>query len=310
MLVVVFSNSVEGLLKYAQHCGNQGGLEVRVPVRGGQDNGEEVLSQAHMHSVKEKKKTCSLEGTAQDVFCFALGLNMGDISGDACSQQRKESAAIAAQLFPTELPCYLEDVDRSAEAFGALVERAEQGEPIRIWYSDQPDEMCGMLWFLSELKRRMQHLPTVLRLKQPTVYQVGSTMVSNCGWGGVDPEHLHVFLPLAQQVTPEYLSYADFEWKRLRREQMPLRVVLNGRVQSVPLDFYDSFLEREVDSMPDEFSEAELIGKVLCTYQLGVGDLFLAQRVEAMIEAGKLVPVTEPKPGEIIYRRRLRKCTV
>lgn len=308
MLEIVFSNSVEGLLKYAQHCGNPSGFHVSIPILDGQaDRGEETVP-TQMEPIKQESEVCSLGGSAKDVFCFPLGLSIGDISGDACSQQRRNSVAAGAALFSTELPYYLEDIDRSVENFEVLVKRAEQGEPIRIWYSDQPDEMCGMLWFLSELKRRVQHLPTVLRLKLPAVYQVGSTMVSSCGWGAVDPERLHVFLPLTQTVTPEYLSYADFEWKQLQRKQMPLRVVLNGRVQSVPANFFDSFVERELDKMPDEFSEAELIGNVMGAYQLGMGDLFFAQRIETMIEAGTLVAVTNPRPGEIIYRRRLKKC--
>lgn len=307
MLEVVFSNSVEGLLKYAQVCGNRGGLEVSVPIWGRQTDGDEAPIPVQKQHVQEQSKVCSLEGTAQDVFAFSLGLSTGDISGDACSQQRRDSVSKAAALFPAELPYYLEEIDRSAENFGALLERAEQGEPVRIWYSDQPDEMCGMLWFLSELKRRIKNIPTVLLLKLPTVYQVENAIVSSCGWGGVDPEWLHMFLPLAQKVTPEYLSYADLEWKRLQGEQMPLRVVLNHSVQGVPMNFYDSFLERTLEFMPNEFSEAELIGEVMGKYQLGVGDLFLAQRVETMIKAGKLAPVTKPEPGEIIYRRRLKK---
>ncbi|MGN0134829.1 MAG: DUF1835 domain-containing protein, partial [Anaerotignum sp.] len=30
--------------------------------------------------------------------------------------------------------------------------RAENGEPLRVWYSQDPDEMCGFWWLMSELE--------------------------------------------------------------------------------------------------------------------------------------------------------------
>ncbi|WP_083842166.1 DUF1835 domain-containing protein [Desulfosporosinus youngiae] len=32
-------------------------------------------------------------------------------------------------------------------------ERAVAGESLRIWYSNRPDEMCGLYWFMEQLNQ-------------------------------------------------------------------------------------------------------------------------------------------------------------
>ena len=90
-------------------------------------------------------------------------------------------------------------------------------------------------------------------------------------------------------------------------ENFPLRAVMNGKLMSVPETLYDVFIYREIDSCNDEFSEADVIGSVLGKYNLGIGDAFIAFRIEQFIRDGLLEPVTEPEPGDILYRRILRK---
>ena len=92
-------------------------------------------------------------------------------------------------------------------------------------------------------------------------------------------------------------------WKELQRENAPLRVCLNGGLQSMPENFYDSFLLRELERLPEEFLEASLVGNVLGRYQLGVGDGWLALRIEAFCREG-LLEVAQDGPG---IRRRLRQ---
>ena len=85
-----------------------------------------------------------------------------------------------------------------------------------------------------------------------------------------------------------------------------MRGMLNGQLVSLPEDVYDSFIFREIEAEPEVFREAEVIGRVLGKYQLGIGDGWIATRIEGMIRAGMLEPVTQPEQG-IPYRRQLRK---
>ncbi|MDL2295045.1 DUF3658 domain-containing protein, partial [Ruminococcaceae bacterium OttesenSCG-928-D13] len=57
------------------------------------------------------------------------------------------------------------------------------------------------------------------------------------------------------------------------------------------------------------FQEAMVIGRVLGKYRLGIGDAWVAHRIEGMIRQGKLEPTTEASKDSPIYHRKLRKCT-
>ena len=99
-------------------------------------------------------------------------------------------------------------------------------------------------------------------------------------------------------------------WKELRRENAPLRAVLNGRLVSAPETLYDFFLFREIAAQPEEFREEEVIGRVLGVTQMPISDEFLALRMEQLIQDGLLEAVTQPEPGKASYRRVLRKVTL
>ena len=97
-------------------------------------------------------------------------------------------------------------------------------------------------------------------------------------------------------------------WKQLQQENAPLRIYLNGKLQSASENIYDSFILREVDEQADEFSEANLIGNVLGKNQLGIGDVWIALRMEKFIKEGMFTIVTTPSEDDLIYHRTLRKC--
>lgn len=52
---------------------------------------------------------------------------------------------------------------------------------------------------------------------------------------------------------------------------------------------------------------AVVIGNVIGKYQLGIGDAWISQRMDAMIEKGILEIVEDAPEGELRYRRILKK---
>ena len=314
MLEVVFSKSAEGALKVAQHCADSyigSAVSVFCLTDDGSDPSDESMAQeqqkAEERLKRRQKEAVSLGGDSRDVFCFSNDLSTGDISGDCLSENRSNYIASAYSLFREECAWYLDDLIETKKSLDELIRRSSTGETIRIWYSDQPYEYCGVCWFLSELKKRVEKLPRIWRIKLPNLVETENTMINYMGWGGVSPEEFYKFLPLQKEVTPAFISAAAFKWSELQAENAPLRAVINGNAQSVPEDFYDSFIRKEIDKMDHEFPEAVLIGHILGKYQLGIGDIWIALRIEKMIESGILVPITQPEPGDTIYRRMLKK---
>ena len=53
--------------------------------------------------------------------------------------------------------------------------------------------------------------------------------------------------------------------------------------------------------------EAYAIGTILGKYQLGIGDVWIALRIEQFIREGMFEVLTIPEPDRPIYRRMLRK---
>ena len=97
-------------------------------------------------------------------------------------------------------------------------------------------------------------------------------------------------------------------WQHLRWENALLRACLNGILSSVPEDFYDGFLRRSMDQEADEFDESRVLGRTLGALP-GVGDGFLAGRIQAMVDAGALevltpAPADGPATGAGCARRR------
>ena len=314
MLEVVFSKSAEGALKVAQHCADSCiGSTVSVFCLTDDSSypyNEEMAKEqqkAEERLKRRQKEAVSLGGNSRDVFCFVNDLSTGDISGDCLSENRRNYIAAAYSLFDEECVYCLAALKETKKSLDELIRRSSTGETIRVWYSDQPYEYCGLCWFLSELKKRMEKLPRIYRIKLPNLVESENTMMNFMGWGGVCAEEFYKFLPLQKEVTPIFISAAAFKWSELQEENSPLRAVINGTVQSVPEDFYDSFIRKEIDKMDHEFHEAVLIGNILGKYQLGIGDIWIALRIEKMIESGILVPITQPKPGDAIYRRMLKK---
>ena len=121
-------------------------------------------------------------------------------------------------------------------------------------------------------------------------------------------DNLTMALPLQREVKPALLNACAMRWKQLQQENAPLRIYLNGKLQSASENIYDSFILREVDEQADEFSEANLIGNVLGKNQLGIGDAWIALRMEKFIKEGMFTIVTTPSADDLIYHRTLRKC--
>jgi hypothetical protein len=79
-------------------------------------------------------------------------------------------------------------------------------------------------------------------------------------------------------------------WRQLRAENAPLRVLADNALVSAPISFFDSLVMSHVTE--DWRKVARVVGQALysqmddCIFQ--TGDIFLAARVNALVEAGRL----------------------
>ena len=242
----------------------------------------------------------SVERFPRNTACFPLNLSVGDIS-DPFSDARADYLQSVMRIYGPGFSEVGRELMQTARRSLELVCSAQ--EPVRIWYSRNPDEFCGFCHILTVLPRN-----TDIRVVELPEYEVnGNEIRTYTGWGDLEPMEFDRFRaterPLSDLERRRYISL----WRELQSENGPLRAVINGRLCTVPLDFYDHFLLRALKNQPGCFHEARFIGTVLGSCLPWLSDSFIALRLEEFISRGMLIPATEPEYDSPIYHRYLRK---
>ncbi|WP_242833066.1 DUF1835 domain-containing protein [Desulfosporosinus acidiphilus] len=121
------------------------------------------------------------------------------------------------------------------------------GESLRIWYSNHPDEMCGLYWFMGQLNQWKAHgqRVSIVKLPEGEADEKGN-IVQKSRWGQVTPGEWHRYLAMQKPVIPVFVQSCASHWQELQRENTPLRATLNGQLISVPETLYDDFIFREI----------------------------------------------------------------
>lgn len=320
MIDIVFSESACGSLKMAQYYGKgkyqEGSIGIIISHADGSKPTKEEVETARQKA-KEKARLAwesatPLGGKTTDIYGFNLVLSVGDISENQPGIKRKQTLEHLYSVYPNDegRQAAEEILKRANEDLKAIQERVTAGEALRIWYSNQPDEMCGLYWFMGQLNQWSVHVEQVSIVKLPEweADEKGNIVRKN-SWGEVAPEGWHQYLTLQEPVLPVFKQSCAFHWQELQRENAPLRATLNGQLISAPETLYDHFILCEIAEEDEEFQEARIIGQVIGKYQLGIGDSWVAFRIEEMIHAGKLKSVTACAKDMPIYHRVLKKCT-
>ena len=167
--------------------------------------------------------------------------------------------------------------------------------------------LVDMYWLMKQLQP-LNCQTTIYLVKLPTwEYGKENTMTSKIAWGEVSPGEWGNYITLQEKANPVFLSACAMKWNQLQNENAPLRAMLNGKLQSVSEDIYDSFILREIAEQPEQFKMAIVIGNVLGKYQLGISDVWISNRIDKMLEDGVLEIIQDAPKGETNYRRILRK---
>ena len=265
-----------------------------------------VFDESAWGSMMQARAGHAGKGRDWDVCGITLALSVGPC-GDPFGSPRKETLSQLFGSFPEGEEAAETLLRRNQESLRQILDRAAAGEDLRLWSSHQPDERCGACWLMGELAA-LPRRGKVFLVELPAWVRAGKeTLVQYVSWGEVEPEEWEAFLPLAQEAPDLLLRAMQQTWRRLEEENAPLRAVVNGRLCSVPADFYDHFLWRELRARPEEFHQAQVIGTVLGRNQLGISDGWLALRMEEMIQKNILVPMTQPPEDGPRYHRVLRK---
>ena len=82
-------------------------------------------------------------------------------------------------------------------------ERHVAGVEIRVWYSYNPDELCGIYWLMKQLQP-LNCQTTIYLVKLPTWdYGKANTMTSKIAWGEVSPGEWGNYITLQEKANPD-----------------------------------------------------------------------------------------------------------
>lgn len=278
MIEVLFGDSEAASMKAAKNT-----------VVIGEVNGPTSVWMAGKKKLPEKPFAGWVEGTAEEVVCLGFMLDIGDIKKSVDSSYRKE---LIYSLFSQnqygrslELEDELKQVgDVYVNELRRLIQFLEDGEAIRIWYSDAPYSRCG---FYSLCRMLLKYKTEIRVVKLPEYVAREKRIISYSNWGEVSAEEFAGFLPCEKVLTREEVRMYAMRWSELTEDNSPLRTVINGKVISVPENFYDFLLWKKITRKP--IKEARIIGDILGCYQLGVGDWWYAKRIDYYIQQGNIM---------------------
>ncbi|SKC69234.1 DUF3658 domain-containing protein [Maledivibacter halophilus] len=296
MLEVVFSDSTKGSMKVAKYYNEKSMLGGAIGYIGKKPSKAEL---------KKHFEGQAVGGDSQDVVYIGFALDIGDISGEFDGIERQNVFQKAWGRF------YFDNNEKEQLFYNQrkdmekLLSAAINGTPIRIWKSNIPYSTCGFYFICNVLKNIDCEISVV---SLPEYKQVSENeIVIYSDWGQIEPGKFYQFLPSERQLSQSEKRMFSSRWIGLVRENAPLRAVVNGKLISVPEDFYDYIITKNI---PDyDFLMARFIGKIMGDYDLGVSDRWYALRIEKMIEEKKLI-IVENKDISHPYGKILRKVTV
>lgn len=229
-----------------------------------------------------------VEGTAEEVICLGFMLDVGNIREPVDSLYRKKLIYSTYAQSQWEQDDEIEkELEKAGDVYVKELLRLKRfldnGEAVRIWYSDAPYSRCGF-YNLCQILREYANEIRVVKLPEYVVQ--GKTITSYKNWGEVAAEEFAVFLSCERSFSKEEVRLYASLWSDLAEDNSPLRAVVNGRVLGVPEDFYDFQIWKEITCQP--IKEARLIGDILGCSQISVGDWWYAKRIEYYIKQGKI----------------------
>lgn len=248
------------------------------------------------------------KGRENDVLCFSSPFSMGKIDEDGIGEKRRETLSC---IFRGDDEKKAEDLfEKDKENLSVLIRRAKNAEPVRVWSGETPDEVCGAYFIIEQLSRIGPGKTDVALVKLPDFYErADGTAVRYIGFGEVEPELFGEFANKSKKLPYNIIIHMAEHWSALRKENASLRAVINGKLVSVSENIYDKYILGEIALQPSEFCEASVIGSVISKYQFGIGDDFIARRMEKFIGDGILAPTRDNGGSGSVYKRILRKCT-
>lgn len=237
------------------------------------------------------------ETTVSEIFYIDFNLSIGDISqpvelpNGPCEKLFVEMNMIQDyEEHPKQMLRIKKSWDKAIKSYEGFKERIQNNEDVRIWLDTTPTAICGFL-FAMELLSEVSSKVSIIML--PKYEIIKGRVVEHCSWGEIEPLDYYKYVKYEQELPKELVTTLALKWRELKKENAPLRAVINGKVVSVEENFYDPFIRQTFPS--DECTIASMISEIIANQPLFLSDFFIAMRIKKMLA-----------DGELVYRQELK----
>lgn len=171
-----------------------------------------------------------------------------------------------------------------------------EGIPITVWTAENSHEQTALRYVLHLLEDKSNDIIVINTTKTHSkLFKKKNIEYTVLHTGEIPPEKLQIIYEQSKNESPlsqHERESLEKEWLSLSDCQETLRIWRNGRIQSVPEDYYDEFIIKRAKNLHRKpklngfIKSARLIGDVLGHLEQHVGDTFLEYRLKKLIEAG------------------------
>ena len=317
MIQLCFGDSIKGSLKCAPHMGDTLGSATAVIVSSTKPLDTPLKRaalavyrtvaapfykrRAQKEEARRRAAAVPVDYEPNDVLALTANLNEGPIAGDLMSEARKETVRAWLCFAPhggegstdADVKHYWQACEKDLQT---LLTRAGAGEPVRLWSDHTPGNQCG----LHAAVALLENMPCKITVVEAPETETKGSVTRRCTLGERGPAEMGALLQQERPLPEKERHALAAHWRKLQKENAPLRAVVNGVLCSVPSDFYDAAILAKVPT--GEFVTAQLIGTVLTQSNLGISDQLIYHRIEHFIQEGRLRITTR---GEGPYQHML-----
>ena len=197
----------------------------------------------------------------------------------------------------------LKIINSEIDRFENIINAAKEDKELRIWIASSPCSKSGFYHLIYSLKDIACKI-YVVELPDSAFEE---TLNRDHSWGELTPTQVKDFLKNQKELSLEERNIITEKWEKLAKENADLRLNINKELTSVDENYLDN--EILACAPEGEYRLVAHIANVLVKCPHGINDIFIATRIEHLINTKKIIIIKKAKNHKKYYSDTiLKKC--
>ena len=227
-------------------------------------------------------------------------LDLGKISANDFEASRFEWISLIFDICSKREKIKIRKEDSAR--FKKIIDTATKEKEIRIWYASNPYSLCGFYHLVYALQNVDCKIFVVEKPKS-----IGDiTDIYKQSWADVSPRKAYSCLAFEKELSVNERNEISEAWQKLALENADLRLIIDGKITSVPIDYLDEEIMSFAPQNKD-FTIGRLVGEMLGKGSHCVSDVFVSSRIKKLINDGRLEIVGKSQKNNYLTTLKIVK---